>query len=161
MKRIIFIFFAFIVLTSTNENVFGQRYVRKLSKSTFHIKIVSDNKDIGAKILPEIKNYLTSEYNLKFTGNVSYSDYIITLKTKLRKGDNTDGLFFSYVDLVIVAENNKWVELYTTRITDIKGDGLSYEQALDNALSYLHPSLKKKNIYEIMLQNIFSNRKKQ
>ena len=80
-------------------------------------------------LAPAIKNVLV-EMDYKFVEIEEGADYTIEIEATTRKGQNTQYMFFSYLDATIAMHQNSTdKEIYKNGLSSVKGGGSSYELA--------------------------------
>ena len=78
---------------------------------------------------PGIKKYL-SDAGYKFTNEETNGDLVVTINADTRKGGETSGIYFSYVDVnVSIRESQSKKEIFKKSFNGYKGAGGSFEQA--------------------------------
>ena len=96
----------------------------------FDVKENNFGKPLGVPVVePGIKKYL-SDAGYKFTNEETNGDLVVTINADTRKGGETSGIYFSYVDVnVSIRESQSKKEIFKKSFNGYKGAGGSFEQA--------------------------------
>jgi len=96
--------------------------------------ITSRESNLGSPLfIPSIESVIKGrigEYGFGFVQQCSQADFIISVEAQTRRGGRFQGIYFSYLDAKLsIRDQNSNNEAANTTLRNIKGAGITYEQA--------------------------------
>ena len=96
--------------------------------------ITSRESNLGSPLfIPSIESVIRGrigEYGFGFVQQCSQADFIISVEAQTRRGGRFQGIYFSYLDAKLsIRDQNSNNEAANTTLRNIKGAGITYEQA--------------------------------
>lgn len=119
-------------------------YATTRMQSAIIVYIKSEEENLGQQVNllnPKLKALL-SQHGCSYTDDIDKADWILTIKAETRQGNEIEGIFFSYMDVIIsLIDQFTKKEIYSNNFTDIKGAGLNYKvagrKAYDKGLKHI------------------------
>ena len=97
------------------------------------VLVVSSESNLGLSLeLPYIRTIVKEQLTAAGLGLVdrrSQADLVIEIDARTRQGNRFHDIYFSLLDMTFSVRSRRRDELFSTSLIDVKGSGISYEQA--------------------------------
>lgn len=126
----------------------------EIRKKTIFMKVTEES--LGKKrshpfIESYIKDLVAKNSHVDFSDNRSDADCLLEVKVTTRRGNEYQGIYFSYADInVKLIDLSTDKQIYQREQTGVKGAGLNYEQASMKALTNIKDKIKDEFIRDIV-----------
>lgn len=119
-----------ITKTLTLKSGIEQALSRMKTAIAIHFKSHERNFGQEVNLLEPKLKALLADHGCSYTNNRENADWLVIIKAATRKGNQVEGLFFSYLDVNLsLIEQRTGKEVYNNNFTGLKGGGLDYESA--------------------------------
>ena len=117
--------------------------------------VTSLESNLGKPLfIPSIESVIKDrigEYGFGFVQQCSQADFIISVEAQTRRGGRFQGIYFSYLDAKLsIRDQNSNNEAANTTLSNIKGAGITYEQAGLKAYEKAGEHLEKQVLSELI-----------